>query len=146
MPTDNRFLQSLRLVVKPVYGLGGTLIFTHGGAAVLVLQTALSAWLQVLLIGTVCLHGYRMLRTHILLLEPDWPREIVLNAQGQWLLTDGRGVTRTAELLPDAFIHPCMVALRFKTTIGVQRVLIVRNKANADVLRRLRVRLRMRNQ
>lgn len=142
MPEDNRFLQSLRLNVRPLHSLLTVLILTHGGAVLLVLHTALPGWLQTVLAGIAGLHGYIMLQKHILLADPRQPREVVLNARGQWLLTDGRGRTMSAELLADALIQPFMVALRFRTAYGIQRVLIVMNKDNADTLRRLRVRLR----
>lgn len=137
---DNPFLQPIRIPLRPSASLLSVFILLHAGAVAALFYTALPVWLQGLLIGVVLVNlGYWLL-TQVCPNEHQ-PRELLLDQDGNWRITDGRGKVFTATLCRDALIHPALIALHLRSEAGRFRVLLTRANADADSLRRLRVRL-----
>jgi hypothetical protein len=138
---DNPFLQPLRIPVRPSRLVTGALALIHAGALAGLSYAALPDWLQWLLAGCVVLSLVCSLQMHI---SPsaDAPRELLLDSNGAWQVTDGNGQSRPAQLCRDALIHPALTALHLRTGRGQYRVLLTMDNADAETMRLLRVRLR----
>ncbi|MEX0950670.1 MAG: protein YgfX, partial [Gammaproteobacteria bacterium] len=111
----NAFTQPVRIRLQPSRQLFGAFCILHAGAVFLLLSASLPQLVQILLIITVIWHFYQMLRLHVLFSVSGQPREILLDSQRRWWLTNRQGDSELAELHADPLIHPWLVALRFKT-------------------------------
>jgi hypothetical protein len=66
--------------------------------------------------------------------------------EGGWLIRDGYGEKQLATLTPSSFLSPYLVLLRFTTdNSGKHRLVLPADAVDPDLMRRLRVLLRMRD-
>lgn len=67
----------------------------------------------------------------------------ILDRDNLWWVRDRAGKETSIKLLPGAFVHPCMVVIRFAANDSKKYALILSDdNLDAETLRRLRVRLR----
>lgn len=67
---------------------------------------------------------------------------ITAHADGHWTIGDARAEAQAAELLPHSLVHPWLLVLNFRLADGSRRTRVMAgDEADADALRRLRVRL-----
>lgn len=144
MIQNNSFLQTIRLPVNISPWLPVYLLVIHSGALLLIWQTAMAVWLALVCCIAILIHAGFMLRRYLPRFNPDLVREIILAADDTWRIRDGHGRCHAAELLTDTFLHPRLVVLRLRCANGLHRAVIIRDRYNEAMLRRLRVRLRHR--
>ncbi len=142
---DNSLLQPLHVGTAGQAGLQWFIGLLHAVTLALLPLTSLSFVMAgsmavvVLLHGSIQLYRYRPQR-------PQAVCEIRLDSPAgtaaQWWLRLASGHWLPARLGSDALIHPRLLLLRFHSERGSHRVLLRANADNAEVLRRLRVRLR----
>ena len=117
------------------------LSLTHAGAILVLWPVALPLWIKwilLVMIGTG--FGYSM-RRH-LFFSGDGPLELLLNCEDEWFITTGKGETCELQLLTGYYVHPWLVVLPFRGDAGKHTVILTPDMIDADVFRRLRVRLR----
>ncbi len=83
-------------------------------------------------------------RTHVLRSAPRAIRAAELDPEGAWTLWLANGRVLAARLLPSSFVHPQLLVLNFRIgRLARRHLVLAADAADADRLRRLRVRLRM---
>ncbi|MCI0400405.1 MAG: hypothetical protein L0Y67_00175 [Gammaproteobacteria bacterium] len=115
----------------------------HFGAMAVLIPLDLPIWTKLVTVGVLGVSLIHSLRHYVLGASPWSLDELLLSSEGEWRLTTVRGETYSAELLPSAFVHPWLIALRFKVDGRTQPVVIMPDQGDPETLRRLRVRLRM---
>ncbi len=99
-------------------------------------------WLKVILIVLISVWSVSVTRQHCWHIGSGI-REAVLRADDTWLLSMGINVHVSAELLPNCLIQPWLTVLRFRLPDGKRKSLILLpDNVDADVFRRVRVRLK----
>lgn len=95
--------------------------------------------------GPVLYLGYRAYRRHAALSTSFSVLRVVWDAQDRWWLTAGDGSEIEARLLHDSYVSQALVVLNFRDVATHRRtsVLLLRDNADVDLLRKLRVRLRI---
>jgi toxin CptA len=103
------------------------------------------AWYLQLALALVIVLGFvGAWRTHVLRGSPRAIRAAELDPEGAWTLRLADGRALAARLLPSSFVHPKLVVLNFRTgRLARRHLVLAADAADADALRRLRVRLRM---
>lgn len=142
---DNSLLQPLHVGTVDQTGLQWFIGLLHAVTLALLPLSSLSFVMAASMAVAVILHGSIQLYRY----RPQRPQavcEIRLDspagAAAQWWLRLASGHWLSARLGNDALIHPRLLLLRFHSKLGSHRVLLHANADNAEVLRRLRVRLR----
>ena len=133
----------LRIDAGPSRRLGLYLWATHLGALALVPWFSLAWYFQLSLGALIGLSLARGIRTHALRSAACAVRAAELDGEGAWtlLLADGRVLS--ARLLDSSLVHPLLLVLNFHTgRLGRRHLVLAPDSANADQVRRLRVRLR----
>ena len=134
----------LRIEAGPSRRLAVFLLSAHLAALAVVPELPLAWYLQLSLAALILFGFVDAWRAHVRRCSRRAIRAAELGPQGAWslCLTDGRILA--AQLLPSSFLHPELLVLNFRTGRLTRRHLVLSaDAADADVLRRLRVRLRM---
>ena len=137
----NLFALPILIFIKPSPWLTGSIIFVHLGA-VLALFVADLHWYTrgvIAIIITACF--INALVTSVFQNLPDTPVQLLLTVEDEWWLTTVSGQTFAAELLPAAFVHPLFTVLSFRGGRRHYSVILMPDVVDADMFRRLRVRL-----
>ncbi len=142
-PVTGAFQAPIRLKLRSSRWLTIGLLTTHFGAMGILIPLDLALWAKLVAVFVLTGSLIHSLRQYVLRFSPSSLEELQLNADGEWLLTNAQGETHLAELLPGAFVHPWLIALRFKVEGRTQPVVLLPDQADPDTLRRLRVRLRL---
>lgn len=121
------------------------LVAVHGG--VLALLPGLALWweLKALLSLAILVSFYLSLRGQALLLSPRAIVQISWDGHNVWRLRQRDGRERVGKLLPGGLVGPRLVVLNFVLGPWWRRasVVLLPDNVNPEVLRRLRVRLRI---
>ena len=134
------------LVIRPGVSRRLTLLVlvTHG------LTLAAIAFLPLPLLGRVGLALAVLLGCALSLTGAVWHlgpwglRELVWQADGHWCLIQGDGRQREGSLLGSTYVSPALVVLNFRCGRWQYRSLVLMpDNLEPDLLRRLRVRLRL---
>jgi len=134
----------LRLRPDPSPALAVFLSATHGAAvaAVWVLQLDLVWRLGLSLLVLASLAW--AFCVHVFFLAPWAIRELTWEGDGRWLLTLASGRQFRSELLRPTFVNRWLVVLNFRCgRVRSCSMVLVAGSMDADLLRRLRVRLRL---
>jgi hypothetical protein len=137
----NRSAPLIDLELRPSRRLAAFLILAHGLAAAAVLAAGAPLWLRLSLAVAVAGSLFYQLRAGVM--GRGAIRRAVWYPDGEWAVIDARGRSLAADLLPGVVSLPWLVLLRLKPLRGgrVRTLLLASDSADADVLRRLRVRL-----
>jgi len=115
-------------------------IGVHAAALAAVVGTSLPAWLQVAALPALALHGLWGWRTRL-----HWPEDsrLVCSASGEWSLeVAGKSAERCSTAVA-TWVQPGVVVLRLESgKAGRPGVVLCADAVDADLHRRLRVRLR----
>ena len=134
----------IRLHLKPSRRLSWFIDATHltGGAMLLWLET-LEASLLILVVP-VLVSWYLWRKTLVRLEGRGAVRQIEWLPGGEWVLYDSRAVAESAKLLGNSTVWSWIVVLGFSTgTFKRRYVILPGDNADADQVRRLRVRLKL---
>jgi len=138
----NQFALPVLILIKPSTWLTSGIVVVHLGAS-LALCIADLPWLtkfMVMLIVTASL--IHALLTHVLQNHPDAPVQLLLTTDAEWWLTCVNGQTFAVQLMPGAFVHPLLTVMIFQEEKRRYTVILTPDVVEADMFRRLRVRLR----
>ena len=120
------------------------LLVTHALALAVVFAVPLSGYWRVGLAAVVLLSLSHAIGAQVLFLVPWAGREAVWRSDGTWTLTLVSGEQTDARLLPSTYVTQRLLVLNFRR--GRWRssaMVIVPDALDPDLLRRLRVRLRL---
>jgi toxin CptA len=117
---------------------------THGAALAVAIAIPLDwYWRSGLVVAVLASLVYEMV-AKVLFLAPWAVREATWKSDGAWILTLVSGEQTEARLLPSTFVARGLVVLSFRSGRWRSRTLVLPPDAlDADLLRRLRVRLRL---
>lgn len=73
---------------------------------------------------------------------PSQAKWLILDDEDNWTVITSTGERLSVELIPPGFVHPLMIALKFRLNGKKLNVVLLKDNLQADVHRRLRVRLR----
>ena len=94
---------------------------------------------------SVLLLGYLIWQVHFHLLRSSAGsmREVLLDSDGNWWLIFNDGTKLQGKLLPESFVKPWLVVLRFKTGawLSTKSLILPPDSLDRDVARRLRIHL-----
>jgi toxin CptA len=125
-------------------GLAAFLLLTHGAATVAVLLLPLPWFGRAALAAAVAVGLVYAVWAHLLRALPWSVREALWDPDGTWTLTLGSGRRLEARLSPSTFVSPFLVVLNFRRGRWRRCALLLPADAlDLDLLRRLRVRLRL---
>lgn len=92
----------------------------------------------------VLLSLYRAISTHVLFWGTRAIRKLVWSASGEVVVWDGEGHEDQASILPDCFAIPWAVILTVRAQdLGRRTLVLLPDCVPADILRQVRVRLRV---
>ena len=128
----------LRLDINPSRLLIRSLALVHCSSIVPVIVTDLPGTIKSVLVLSIILN-FLWLYKHRLHIT----RRVIVQDSNTWLLGTERDQFTRAELLPGAFVHPFLTALRFRQNAKTVTVLLTVDNAHPDHFRRLRVLLRV---
>lgn len=138
----NQFELPILIFIKPSPWLTGIIIVIHLGAAVALCAADLHGLLKCAVIFLIMASLAHALGTCIMQLHPDTPVQLLLTVGEEWWLTCVRGETIQVQLLPAAYVHPWLTVLSFRGEGRRYSVILTPDVVDADMFRRLRVRLR----
>lgn len=139
--SSHTYAAPLSLQPEVSHRLGAALVILHAGALLAPFVVPLPASARAVLlaaVGASLIHAWRMhlgarrITTAVWFMGDDW------------LLTSGDGTSARACLAPQAYVSPYAVVLRFCSAgRRVRTLVLLPDSLDADVFRRLRVRLRI---
>ena len=139
-----RYAPPLVLERRPSRRLAALLLAIHGaGLLALVLPMDVPVWGRLVLGGAILLSGREALRREAWLTSSGALVRLGWSQSEHWWLETRDGVRLPARLREDSLVLPSLLILRFD--LGRHRVrsaVVPSDGAEADALRRLRVRLR----
>jgi len=138
----NRFTLPVLIFIKPSPVLAGGIVAIHLGAALALCAADLYWQVKCLVMLMIAASLTHALLTYILQKHPDTPVQLLLTAGAEWWLTCVSGQTFPVQLLPAAFVHPLCTVLSFQGAEQHYTVILTPDVVDADMFRRLRVRLR----
>lgn len=138
----NHFELPVLISVKASKWLKFWLYIIHFLAIPVIVMTALAWPAKALLAITIGGSLYFVKRNYIQLQGRNSIVRVVLDDADEWWLSTARGDTIHATLLPAAFVHPLLITLPFQSHGRKYTVILTPDIVNANMLRRLRVRLR----
>lgn len=139
---SNHFELPLRIDIKPTFWLTFGLTAGHLGACLTLFVVELALAIKLLIVMAILLSLLHTVRTYILQKNPHSPVQLLLDAMDEWHLTIANGETREVKLRSGALVHPLLVVLPFRCGMRFPVVILAPDVVDADMLRRLRVRLR----
>lgn len=114
----------------------------HGLALLVLPPLPVTWWFKAPLALVVLLHWVISWRRYIRLSSPQAVKRLIWNGGSNWELCDGEHVCRRADLLPNAYIHPLLVVLRFITEDKHKYSAVLPcDSLDDDSHRRLRIKL-----
>ena len=140
------YIPPLRFDRRPSRHLLIVLISVHGLALLVLPPLPVAWWIKMFLAMAITVQWLAIWRRHAALTAPPAVTRLVWTGGNRWELLGGDGGWRTARLLPDAYIHPWLVVMRFLMEEGDMRrcaVVLPRDSLDPDSHRRLRVQLRL---
>jgi toxin CptA len=124
--------------------LAGFLLAAHGAALAVVLAVPLGSHWRAVLAGVVVGGLLHSLGAHIFYLVPWAVREADWASDGIWILTLVSGEQVEGRLSPSTYVTASLLVLNFRCGRWRNRALVLLpDSLDADLLRRLRVRLRL---
>ncbi len=141
---SSRYATPLFIPIRPSRSLAGFYLLVHLLTIFVLLSLPLDSRLLLVLIVVVAIGGYRLILRQALLLFRDSVVRVEWREQGWNLcLRDGRELQ--AELSDHGLLLPWLVILPLKPVQarGIFRVMFFDGRVDADLFRRLRVRLRL---
>lgn len=141
--SSTAYATPLSLELRSSATLGALVTAAHAGAAVSLAFTSLPLWIRVLGIMTVLASLLRVFPRVVSLRHPDAVHRVLWPAGDEWHLFTRGGRELVGTLLPESYLRPWLVVLRFKIPLSrtPRSVVIVPDMLDANVMRRLRVRL-----
>ncbi len=116
----------------------------HTLAVAVLPPLALPRAVNLALAGAIIISLVHATYTHMLRRGARTITALEWQAEAGWTLETAHGVRLAAQPLPGAVIYPACIALRFQTEAGRPlSVVLLPDSADADALRRIRVRLRL---
>jgi toxin CptA len=125
---------------RPSGSLAAFLIAVHAAAGGALAATPLPAWVHVTLLAATVASLVHGLATQALVRGTRACRELTWESSGEWTLRRG-SEPLAARLLGTSFVHPRLVVLNFRLARGRASVVLPFDGVDAEVFRRLRVRL-----
>ena len=138
----NQFALPILILIKPSPWLAGGIIVTHLGAAFALCVSDLHWLVKCMVMLVIAASLTHALMIHVLQKHPDAPLQLLLTADTEWWLTSCSGQTIPVQLGPAAYVHPLFTVLSFQGTKQRYTVILTPDTADADMFRRLRVRLK----
>ncbi len=124
-----------------LYGL----TISHIGAMICLFPIVIPIGLKFLLGSAIVYSTIRTYRTYLKASTAIKPIQLILNAEDEWIIITSDGNNQASTLLPESFVHPYLVVLRFATENKRYFAFILTpDNVDQDILRRLRVRLKFR--
>jgi len=140
---DSAFGLPLLVRYRPSRRWAAVLAVAYTGAGACLLAAALPAWTLYPLAALLLISALRQSRELRRGFITANPPILMLDHADEWHLKPEVGAMLTLRLQPGSFVHPWLIVLRFCDDHGCGRVFLLdRDNTEADVLRRLRVRLR----
>lgn len=141
--SSNAFAQPLRIRPRPSLRLASFLVLAHGGTLLLLWTLAVATGLKLAVAALVLLDMLHGWRRHVRRSGAGVVDEVILQTGGQWLLQFPGREPLPAGLLPDSYVHPWLIVLRFRHRDGCCSLVLLPDMIDRDCHRRLRVRLAM---
>lgn len=124
--------------------LAAFLLATHAGVLVLICLLPLGVLPRSALLVAVLLGFVHAVGAQVVHRLPWSLREAVWQADGTWLLTLVSGRELTGQILPTTYVSTTLVVLAFRCgRLRTCALVLLPDSLDADLLRRLRVRLRL---
>ena len=139
---SNHFELPLRIDIKPSFWLASGLTGGHLGACLVLFGVKLPLAIKLLIAMAILASLLHTVRTYILQKNPHSPVQLLLDVMDEWHLTTANGETCEVTLRTGALVHPLLVVLPFRHGMRFPVVILASDVIDADMLRRLRVRLR----
>jgi hypothetical protein len=123
----------------------GLMVLHLGAVPIIFLLNGLIWPGKLFLLGLVAVSGVYYWRRVIHAQQPNTVKRLTWRADGEWLLELVSGEKLEAELLPNAYVHAWLVTLIFRRQASGEKIRLVlfRDALEAEMFRRLRVRLRL---
>jgi len=136
-----KYAAPLRLRLSPSRQLAVLVLLIHAGALAVVPPLSTPWWVKILLAGLVLASAIYNFSCRVVLRGKRAIVGLVWDAKDEWRLTTAQGGTSVAELLPDTYVHPQLVILRFRDTVSRKKlsVILFHDSVDAESHRRLRV-------
>jgi hypothetical protein len=138
------FDATIDLALRPSLRALTWLLWLHTGALVLAL-VALPQGLPMAAMAVAVALSWLWTRRHPAFGHgPRALQRLTWPAQGSWLVHDAGGAKHEAELLGSSLVHDHLLVLNFRLADGTARSrALLGDEADAELLRRLRARLRL---
>jgi hypothetical protein len=131
--------ETLEINIRPSRLIATLLFAIHVTAAAVCVQLPLALFDRLLILLAVI--GSLMWNTVIYWRRT--PRRLRWSLEGGWSITDSRGITHNADLIPETYMGSWFVIAYFRTSSGKRRaVMLARDSCRAEDLRRLRILLK----
>lgn len=139
---DSHFELPITVHCGPSRRVAFLLAAMYAGAAVALSQTGIPTWVLLCIVfGLACSGAMYARRIHAS--RDQLPVLLTLTAADQWLMKTADGTIREVRQAPPAFVHPLLLILSFVSAEGADHTfLLTPDNCDADLLRRIRVRLR----
>ena len=141
---DSAFELPILITYRPPLWMAITLVISHVGAIICIFTVPVPPWIRFLIVTAVISSFLWTLSRYLSYRYRTEPVRLILNSSDDWTLADERG-DRPISLFPGAFVHPRLLVLRFRDNRRSCSFILTRSNMDADMLRRLRVRLRFSN-
>jgi Membrane-bound toxin component of toxin-antitoxin system len=142
--TNNPFLVSIRLSVNNSPILLKVVICLHVICLILPWISGLDFYLKVFLTSTVILSLGAFPYFSGLYNDKSRVDSLILNSEDDWKVLEKDGAVHHAELDHRLFVHPWLTIISLKFNHRKQTFIFTPETVDADLFRRLRVRLRYR--
>jgi len=141
--SSTAYATPLSLELRSSATLGALVTAAHAGAAVSLAFASLPLWTLVLGTAAVLVSLLQVFPRAVSLRHPNAVHRVLWPAGDEWHLFTRGGQELVGTLLPESYLRPWLVVLRFKIPRSRMRrsVVILPDMLDANVMRRLRVRL-----
>ena len=143
--SSQKYAAPLALEISVSWLFATILLVAHGIALILVfLIPQLPMVVSSILAAALAVHAGFSVSRHALLRAQRSVVRLLWNAADVWSLTFRDGTTTEAQLLSGSFVHPILTVLNFRITRWRRvSVVIFPGRVDAEIFRKLRVRLRL---
>lgn len=138
----NQFALPIFILIKPSPWLTSGIVTIHLGAALALCAADLYWQTKCLVMFVVAACFTHTLLIHVLQKHAEASVQLLLTTDAEWWLTCVNGLTFSVKLVPGAFVHPLLTVLSFQAEKRRHIVILTPDIVDADMFRRLRVRLR----